>query len=143
MKPRLVVAMQTAVSGDTVAIDPVRLDSLPEIDPRHWQRIREAMIGVTEDPRGTARLSMQQTPYRVAGKTGTAQVISLAQDEEYDAEALDERLRDHGLFIAFAPADNPAIAVAVIVENGGSGSGLPAQAARRILDAYLAAEEYG
>lgn len=142
-KPRMTVAMQTAVSGDVVAIDPVRLDALPEIDPRHWQRIREAMIGVTEGPRGTARLAMFQTPYRVAGKTGTAQVISLAQDEEYDEEALDERLRDHGLFIAFAPADNPTIAVAVVVENGGSGSELPAQAARRILDAWLAAEDYG
>ena len=143
LEPRLVVATQTAVSGDVVRIDPVRLDSLPEIDARHWQRIREAMIGVTEDPRGTARLSMQQTPYRVAGKTGTAQVFSLAQDEEYDAEALEEHLRDHGLFIAFAPADNPTIALAVIVENGGSGSGLPARAARMILDVYLAAEDYG
>lgn len=143
LKPRLVVATQTAVSGDVVPVDPVRLDSLPEIDARHWQRIREAMIGVTEDPQGTARLAMLQAPYRVAGKTGTAQVISLAQDEEYDEEALDERLRDHGLFIAFAPADNPTIALAVIVENGGSGSGLPARAARRILDVYLAAEDYG
>ena len=142
-RPRMAVAMQTSVSGDVVTIDPVRLDSLPEIDPRHWQRIREAMIGVIEDPAGTARLAMMQTPYRVAGKTGTAQVISLAQDEEYDEEALDERLRDHGLFIAFAPADNPTIAVAVVVENGGAGSGLPAQAARRILDFYLAAEDYG
>ena len=142
-RPRMAVAMQTAVSSDVVAIDPIRLDSLPEIDPRHWQRIHEAMIGVTEDPGGTAHLAMQQTPYRVAGKTGTAQVISLAQDEEYDEEALDERLRDHGLFIAFAPADNPTIAIAVVVENGGAGSGLPAQAARRILDFYLAAEDYG
>ena len=142
-RPRIAVALQTAVSGDVVAIDPVRLDSLPEIDPRHWQRIREAMIGVTEDPSGTGRLAMLQTPYRVAGKTGTAQVVSLGQDEEYDEEALDERLRDHGLFIAYAPADNPTIALAVVVENGGSGSELPAQAARRILDAWLAAEDYG
>ena len=142
-KPRMVVAMQTAPNGDVIEIDPVQLATLPEIDPRQWQRIREAMIGVTEDPRGTARLSMQRTPYRVAGKTGTAQVISLAQDEEYNAEALEEHLRDHGLFIAFAPADNPTIAIAVVVENGGSGSGLPARAARKILDAWLAAENYG
>ena len=143
LKPRMVVAKQSAVSGEVVEIDPVRLATLPEIDPRHWQRIREAMIGVTEGPSGTARLAMRRAPYRVAGKTGTAQVVSLAQDEEYDEEALDERLRDHGLFIAFAPADNPTIAVAVVVENGGSGSGLPAQAARRILDAWLAAEIHG
>ena len=143
LKPRMVVAMQAAVSGDIVEVDPVRLATLPEIDPRHWQRIRDAMIGVAEDPRGTARAAMLRTPYRVAGKTGTAQVISLAPDEEYDAEALEERLRDHGLFIAFAPAENPTIAVAVVVENGGAGSGLPAQAARKILDVYLAAEDYG
>ena len=142
-QPRMVVAVQSAVSGDVAAVDPVRLDSLPEIDPRHWQRIREAMIGVTGDPGGTALLSMRQVPYRVAGKTGTAQVVAIAQDGEYDEEALDERFRDHGLFIAFAPADNPTIAVAVVVENGGSGSGLPAEAARRILDVHLAAEDYG
>ena len=142
-KPRMVVAMQTASNGDVVAMDPVQLTTLPEIGPRQWQRIREAMIGVTDDPRGTARLAMRETPYRVAGKTGTAQVISLAQDEEYDEEALAEHLRDHGLFIAFAPADNPTIAIAVVVENGGTGSGLPAQAARKILDAWLAAEDYG
>ena len=143
LKPRMVVAMQTASNGDVIEMNPVQLATLPEIDPRQWQRIREAMIGVTEDPRGTARLSMQQTPYRVAGKTGTAQVISLAQDEEYDEEALAEHLRDHGLFIAFAPADNPTIAIAVVVENGGAGSELPARAARKILDAWLAAENYG
>ena len=142
-KPRMVMAMQTASNGDVVEMDPVQLTTLPEIGPRQWQRIREAMIGVTEDPRGTARLAMRETPYRVAGKTGTAQVISLAQDEEYDAAALEEHLRDHGLFIAFAPADNPTIAIAVVVENGGTGSGLPAQAARKILDAWLAAEDYG
>ena len=142
-QPRMVVGVRSAVSGDVAAVDPVRLDSLPEIDPRHWRRIREAMIGVTEDPAGTALLSMRQAPYRAAGKTGTAQVVAIAQDGEYDEEALDERFRDHGLFIAFAPADNPTIAVAVVVENGGSGSGLPAEAARRILDVHLAAEDYG
>lgn len=142
-KPRMVVATQSAVSGDVVGIDPAEAAALPEIDPRHWQSIREAMIGVIEDPAGTARVALSGTPYRVAAKTGTAQVISLAQSEEYDPELLDESLRDHGLFIAFAPADNPTIAVCVVVENGGSGSGLPARAARKVLDAYLAAEENG
>ena len=142
-KPRMVVATQSAASGGVVRIDPVEASTLPEIDARHWQRIREAMIGVIEDPAGTARIAMLDTPYRAAAKTGTAQVVSLAQTEEYDAESLDESLRDHGLFIAFAPADNPTIAVCVVVENGGSGSELPAQAARRVLDTYLGAEESG
>ena len=142
-QPRMVTAVQTAASGQVHEIDPVRRSTLPEIDPQHWQRVREAMIGVTEGPRGTARDAMTGVAYGVAGKTGTAQVISLAQDEEYDEEALDERLRDHGLFIAYAPAETPRIAVAVVVENGGSGSGLAAAAARKVMDVYLAAENHG
>ena len=142
-QPRMVTAVQTAASGQVHEIDPVRRSTLPEIDPQHWQQVREAMIGVTEGPRGTARDAMTGVAYGVAGKTGTAQVISLAQDEEYDEEALDERLRDHGLFIAYAPAETPRIAVAVVVENGGSGSGLAAAAARKVMDVYLAAENHG
>ena len=85
---------------------------------------------------------MLGTPYQVAGKTGTAQVFSLAQEEEYDAEEIDERLRDHGLFLAYAPADNPRIAVAVIVENGGGGSSVAAPVARKLLDAYFLGEAH-
>tara|TARA_B100001105_G_scaffold240552_1_gene219269 strand:- start:962 stop:1249 length:288 start_codon:yes stop_codon:yes gene_type:complete len=73
----------------------------------------------------------------MAGKTGTAQVFSLGQDEEYDEEQIRERLRDHALFVGFAPADDPKIAVAVIVENGGSGSGAAAPVARALFDAWL------
>ena len=67
-------------------------------------------------------VSAQGIQYKVAGKTGTAQVFEVAQDEEYDEETVAEKLRDHALFISYAPADNPRIAVAVIVENGGHGS---------------------
>jgi penicillin-binding protein 2 len=95
------------------------------------------MIGVTEELQGTSRIAMRGAPYTVAGKTGTAQVFSIGQDEEYDAEEIDERLRDHALFIAYAPAENPTIAVAVVVENGGGGSAGAAPVARKILDAYL------
>jgi penicillin-binding protein 2 len=73
----------------------------------------------------------------MAGKSGTAQVISIAQDEEYDEEELLERQRDHALFIAFAPLDDPRIAVAVVVENGSSGSGVAAPIAKAIMDAHL------
>jgi penicillin-binding protein 2 len=85
---------------------------------------------------------MSGTAYRVAGKTGTAQVFSLAQDEEYDAETIAEDLRDHGLFIAFAPVEAPGIAVAVVVENRGGGSPTAASVARRILDTYFQDTEY-
>ncbi|MFQ5609424.1 MAG: penicillin-binding transpeptidase domain-containing protein, partial [Woeseiaceae bacterium] len=73
----------------------------------------------------------------MAGKSGTAQVISVAQDEEYDEEEVDERLRDHALFMSFAPVEDPQIAVFVIVENGSSGSRVAAPIAREIMDKYL------
>jgi penicillin-binding protein 2 len=97
---------------------------------------------VTYEPRGSARGSMAGTAYRVAGKTGTAQVFTVAQDEKYDEKEIDERLRDHGLFVAYAPAEDPQIALAVVVENGGGGSRAAAPVARKILDAYFAAEGY-
>ena len=95
------------------------------------------MVAVVHGPTGTARAIGADAPWTIAGKTGTAQVIGIAQGEEYDAEEIDERLRDHALFIAFAPADAPAIAVGVLVENGGSGSGAAAPVARKVLDAWL------
>ena len=86
---------------------------------------------------GTARRVGQGASYRFAGKTGTAQLFTIAQDEEADNEETPKHLRDHALFIAFAPVENPEIAVAIVVENGGSGSGAAAPIARRILDYYL------
>ena len=100
------------------------------------------MVGVTAEPRGTARMPMDGIEYTVAGKTGTAQVITIAQDEKYREEDIDERQRDHGLFVAFAPAEAPRIALGVIVENGGGGSRAAAPVARKIFDAYFAAEDY-
>jgi penicillin-binding protein 2 len=85
---------------------------------------------------------MEGTTYTVAGKTGTAQVVGVAQDEEYDEEALDEQFRDNGLFVAYAPVEDPRIAIAVVVENRGGGSRTAAPVARRILDAYFGTEEY-
>jgi penicillin-binding protein 2 len=78
----------------------------------------------------------------MAGKTGTAQVFSIAQDAEYDEETVPENLRDHSLFVAFAPVENPQIALAVIVENGGGGSITAAPIARQLIDSYLLREKY-
>lgn len=136
-QPRLVIATESRVTGEVVEAEPVMLDVLGDVEELHWERIGQAMVGVTEDLHGSGRTAMRGTPYSVAGKTGTAQVFSLAQDEEYDAEEVDERLRDHGLFVAYAPAEDPVIAVAVVVENGGGGSTAAAPVARKILDAYL------
>ena len=110
---------------------------IPIIERQHWTQAIDAMINVVHGQRGTARRISEGIDYKIAGKTGTAQVFGLKQEEEYDAEAIEKKLRDHALFIAFAPADAPRIAVAVIVENGGSGGAIGSPIARAILDRYF------
>ena len=108
---------------------------------KNWQHVHEAMVNVVHGLRGTAHYSIgRDIKYKVAGKTGTAQVFEIAQDAEYDEENVIEKLRDHALFISYAPADDPRIAIAVIVENGGHGSSVAAPIARQIMDAYLLEE---
>lgn len=102
-----------------------------------WDYVIAGMEDVMHGEFGTGRAAGRDSSYRIAGKSGTAQVFTLGKNQEYNAEELAERLRDHALFIAFAPADDPQIAVAVIVENGGSGSGIAAPLARRMLDAWI------
>src|SRR5690606_24107739 len=114
-----------------------RLPSV-EIDAADWAVVHQGLVDVTQAPRGTGRTPMLGAEYIVAGKTGTAQVRGIAQDATYDAEQIDERHRDHGLFIAYAPADAPRIAIAVVVENGGGGASAAAPVARKIMDAYFA-----
>jgi penicillin-binding protein 2 len=93
------------------------------------------MFAVTHG--GTATRAAAGAPYTIAGKSGTAQVFTVAQNAKYNEKEIGERLRDHGWFIAFAPVEDPKIAVAVLVENGRSGSGVAAPIARKIMDAYL------
>ncbi|MBZ2167202.1 penicillin-binding protein 2 [Marinobacter sp. F4216] len=112
--------------------EPLKLDN-----PDDWEFVVRTMEEVMHGRKGTARKAGADSSYRMAGKTGTAQVFSLAEDEEYDAEEIRERLRDHALFVGFAPVDNPKIAVAVIVENGGGGSSTAAPVARELFDAWL------
>ena len=105
--------------------------------PKNWEHVHNAMVNVVHGLRGTAQGIGRGMEYKTAGKTGTAQVFEIAQDEEYDEETVAEKLRDHALFVSYAPAEDPKIAVAVIVENGGSGSSVAAPIARQIMDAYL------
>ncbi len=114
------------------AVEPVELS----VDT-DWDFVIDSMVDVTSGERGTARAIGFQTPHTIAGKTGTAQVFSIAQGEEYDEESTAKHLRDHALFIAFAPAKAPRIAVAVLIENGGSGSAAAAPVARRVIDRWL------
>ena len=136
-QPHIVAAWENPLTGDRTLASPVRLDDIELDDNTNWDTVIGAMNAVMQGPRGTARAVGSGAPYRMAGKSGTAQVFSVGQDEEYDAEEIEERLKDHALFIAFAPMDNPQIAVAVIVENGSSGSGVAAPIAKAIMDRYL------
>ena len=108
-----------------------------EISESHWNYVQQSMEGVVHDPKGTARGISNGLDYNIAGKTGTAQVINIKQEEKYDAAATAKRNRDHALFIAFAPTVNPKIAVAIVIENAGSGSSQAAPVARKIMDAYM------
>ncbi|MDX1634762.1 MAG: penicillin-binding protein 2 [Marinobacter sp.] len=128
------------VLGDKPADMALPASNHPDIvlsDPSDWEFVIKGMEDVMHGERGTARAVGRGASYRMAGKTGTAQVFSLAEDEEYEEEEVQERLRDHALFVGFAPVENPEIAVAVIVENGGSGSGTAAPLARAMFDAWL------
>jgi penicillin-binding protein 2 len=137
LKPQIVRAEQEAGSGELLPHYPEVLETLTIDEQQHWDMVIDSMIDVVHGARGTARSIGKDSPYKIAGKTGTAQVFGLKEEEKYDAEAIAEKLRDHALFIAFAPIDDPKIAVAVIVENGGGGGSVAAPIARIIMDAYL------
>jgi penicillin-binding protein 2 len=131
-------ALENANSGEIKAIFPIEENDVPIKNKENWDKVLTAMERVVHHWRGTAyRAIGKDAPYKIAGKTGTAQVFSVKQDEEYDEEKIDERLRDHALFIAFAPVEAPKIAVAVIVENGGHGGSTAAPIARKVMDYYL------
>ena len=134
--PRMVQAIQSPELGDGfVPTRPLAIE-LPIVDSRNWEDIILAMTESIEDRHGTAR-GIRSDQYRIAGKTGTAQVFSVKQEEKYDEETIARKMRDHALFVAFAPVDNPEIAIAVIVENGGHGGSVAAPIAKRVMDRYL------
>ena len=137
MRPRIVDRAVDPGSGETEAVEPETNATISSFDAANWKRIVEAMAGVVHGPRGTAKRINAGIAYRMAGKTGTAQVVGIGQNEEYDPDKLDKRFHDHGLFVAFAPVEEPQIAVAVIVENGGTGSSAAAPLARIVIDAWL------
>lgn len=135
-RPSLVKSVRDPVTLASATRQPLELESV-RATKENWDAIIAAMEGVMYDPKGTARFAARGSAWRIAGKSGTAQVFSVGQDEEYDEAELAERMRDHALFIAFAPVEDPRIAVAVIVENGGSGSSTAAPIARDVIDSYL------
>jgi penicillin-binding protein 2 len=136
-QPSLVKGTRDPLTEKLEARKPQKLSPIDMVSDAHWDEIISAMQGVITDPRGTARPLGKDAPWSIAGKSGTAQVFTVAQDQTYDDIELQERMRDHALFIAFAPIEKPRIAVAVIVENGSSGSSVAGPVARKIIDAYL------
>jgi penicillin-binding protein 2 len=145
-QPRLVRAIRDAATGVTRELEPVRLPDAKVKDPSWWDVAIAGMVDVANAPHGTARYyiyQMGKPPYTMAGKSGTAQVFTVAATERMrKASELAEHLRDHALFVAFAPVEDPKIAVAVIVENAPrGGSAYAGPIARKILDAYLLTPE--
>jgi penicillin-binding protein 2 len=134
MKPHLVkdvVDVMTHAGAATIPQPVGEVISKPE----NIAIIKAALVGVNIE--GTSASSFRGAPYTSAGKTGTAQVVQIKQNEKYDAAKLDERFRDHALFMAFAPAEEPQIALALIVENAGFGAQNAAPIARRVFDYWL------
>jgi len=134
MKPHLVKSIEDPSTGERRLTVPAESYRIP-VKPEHLALVTEAMVGVNVS--GTGRVVFAGAPYRVAGKTGTAQVVGIKQNEKYVESRMKERHRDHSLYIAFAPAENPKIALAVIVENGGFGARAAAPIARQAIDYWL------
>ena len=124
------------------------LDDMQVVEPKYnqpvqvdkqsyWQVVHDAMVEVTSSIHGTAHSAFRHAPYTSAGKTGTAQVVNLGEDEEYVAEEVAEKYRDNAMYIGYAPAESPEVVIAVAIENvvGGGGS-IAAPAARRLLDTW-------
>lgn len=112
-------------------------ETIVTLKPAQWQTVTDAMIDVVHSQRGTAKLIAPGLDYLIAAKTGTAQVFTVGQNQDYKRMHIDKSLRDHALFIAFAPADNPRIAIAVIAEHGGHGGSVAAPIAKAVINQYL------
>ena len=133
-KPQLVIATQDASTRVNVPVPATSAVNLG-FKQENVDIIRRAMVGVTQG--GTSTRVFAGAAYLSGGKTGTAQAVTLGKNEKYNASRLEERQRDHALYIAFAPADDPKIALAVIVENAGFGAASAAPIARRVFDYWL------
>lgn len=134
-KPQLIRSWQDPLTRNVTFAAPQVIDT-QTFAPAHLQLVQEAMVDVLR-PGGTAAAAGAEAPYLIAGKTGTAQVKSIKQGARYIESQVAAHHRDHALFIAFAPADNPKIALAVMVENGGHGGSTAAPIARKVMDYWL------
>ena len=136
--PHLGLATEDAITGERHPIERPPAQDLG-LQSAHLEAVIKAMVGVTQE--GTSTRVFAGAPYVSAGKTGTAQAVTIGQKDKYDARKLEEHKRDHSLYIAFAPADKPQVALAVVVENSGFGSAHAAPIARRVFD-YVLLDHY-
>jgi penicillin-binding protein 2 len=140
LRPHIVDYIEDVTTRKRTAVEPQPPRTL-EIEPEHLRLVKSALVGVNKEGTGAGAFAGAQ--YVSAGKTGTAQVIAIKQGEKYAANRVAERHRDHALFVAYAPADNPQIALAVVVENAGFGARAAAPIARQVLDFYLLGKQPG
>jgi len=136
-KPFLLKQIKDPLTGEVMQNEQEPGNNINLKRPSNWQHIIKGMVSVVHGAKGTARASGWNLDFKMAGKTGTAQVFGIAQDEEYEEENIAKKLRDHALFIAFAPYDHAEIVVAVIAENGGHGSSVAAPMARKVIDEWM------
>lgn len=135
-KPRLVIGIRPPGSSKVARLPVQPEPGVPDVTPDQWEVVDEGMEEAAS-PGGTVASIGVGAPYRVAAKTGTAQVFSLGKNQKYNDKQIAERMRDHGLLIAFAPVDHPKLAVAVFVENGEHGGTVGGPIARKVFDTYL------
>jgi penicillin-binding protein 2 len=134
------IASQGKIRVPQLVRNPKKPSSLKrkvEISKENWKYVHQAMNDVVHSSKGTARGISRGLNYHIAGKTGTVQVVGIKQKERYNAATTPKHHRDHAFFSAFAPKENPKIAIIVVIENGGSGSSQAAPVAREIIDAYM------
>ncbi len=136
MKPHLVKIVEDGITRARTLTVPKESYRIP-LKQANIDVIKRAMVGVTSEPGGTGVRAFANAGYLSAGKTGTAQVIAIKKNEKYNAKLIAERFRDNALYTAFAPADQPRIAIAIVVENAGFGAGVAAPIVRKALDYYL------
>lgn len=135
--PRMLYGIQEQQDKPIIRTKVLPQEQIPISDEKNWQHVITSMRNVVHSLHGTARGIKHNLKYTIAGKTGTAQVFGIAQDAEYKKEDIAKKLQDHALFIGYAPIENPRIAVALIVENGGSGGSVAAPIVRKVMDQYL------
>ena len=136
-KPQMVHSVQDEQNSPFNKTEAKPLPPVTVTDEKNWLTVLSAMKNVVQGLHGTARSIKHNLKYTIAGKTGTAQVFGIAQDAEYKKEEIAKKLQDHALFVGYAPYENPRIAVALIVENGGHGGSAAAPIVRKVMDQYL------